>query len=59
MPTPAIGIIIGVLLAIAATTGGFSGFLLALVLGAAGYVVVAQLSGKLDLASMLGGKSSG
>jgi len=59
MPTTAIGIIIGVLLAIAATTGGFSGFLLALVLGAVGYLVAAQLSGKLDLAGLLGGKSRG
>ena len=59
MPTPVIGLLAGLLLAIAGTTGGFGGFLLALVLGFVGYLVAGQLSGKVDVAGMLRGKNSG
>jgi uncharacterized membrane protein YeaQ/YmgE (transglycosylase-associated protein family) len=59
MPTPLIGLLVGVLLAIAAITGGFGGFLLAVVLGAVGYLVAGQLSGKLDLVGLLAGRNRG
>lgn len=59
MPAPVIGLIVGVLLAIAATTGGFGGFVLALVLGAIGYLVTAQLTGKMDIPGMFKGGKSG
>lgn len=44
-----LGLLIGLLLTIAITTGGFLGFLLALVLGGGGYLLGRQLSGELDL----------
>lgn len=59
MTTPVIGMIAGLLLAIAATTGGFGGFLLALLFGLVGYLVAGQLSGKLDLSALFRGKNSG
>lgn len=54
-----IGLIAGLLLAIAAITGGFGGFLLALVLGTLGAVLGAQLDGRLDLGALLGGRRRG
>jgi uncharacterized membrane protein len=48
MTTSMTGLIAGILLALAATTGGFTGFLLALVLGAVGYGVGAWRDGDLD-----------
>lgn len=59
MSTPIIGIFVGLLLAIAGTTGGWGGFLLAVVLGAVGFLVAGQLSGKVDVAGMLRGKNGG
>lgn len=44
-----IGLIVGLLLTIAITTGGFLGFLLALVLGVAGFAGGAYLDGDLEL----------
>lgn len=44
-----IGVIVGLLLTIAITTGGFLGFLLALVLGGAGLAAGAYLDGDLEL----------
>lgn len=52
MTTPTIGLLAGLLLTIAATTGGLGGLLLALLLGAGGYVAGAQLSGDLDLRAL-------
>ena len=52
------GLFAGLLLAIA-TTGRFGGFLLALVLGALGLVVAAQIEGKIDLGQLLGGRRRG
>lgn len=49
------GLLVGLLLAIAAVVGGFPAFLLALVLGAIGAVVGAHLEGRIDLGTLLGG----
>lgn len=43
------GLAVGLLLALAVITGGFTGFLLALVLGAVGFAVAGRLSGEYDL----------
>ena len=53
------GLFAGLLLAIAATIGGFGGFLLALVLGAVGLAVGALLEGKLDLSQLTNGRGRG
>lgn len=54
-----IGLIAGLLLAIAAIAGGFGGFLLALVLGTIGAVIGAQLDGRIDLGQLLSGRRRG
>lgn len=43
------GLTVGLLLALAVITGGFTGFLLALVLGAVGFAIAGRLSGEYDL----------
>lgn len=48
-----IGLLAGLLLAIAATTGGFVGFLLALALGAVGLVLGAWRDGVIDLGALV------
>ncbi|MBD7919810.1 MULTISPECIES: DUF2273 domain-containing protein [Cellulomonas] len=53
------GLLTGLLLAIAAIVGGFNGFLLALVLGAVGWVVGAAVEGRLDLSALTGGGRRG
>lgn len=55
MSYPVIGMLTGLLLAIAATTGGFGGFVLALFLGALGYVIAGQLSGRFDVRDLTKG----
>ncbi|MGF0115038.1 DUF2273 domain-containing protein [Promicromonospora sp. Marseille-Q5078] len=55
----AIGLVAGLLLALAVTTGGFLGFLLAIVLGGVGLAVGAHLDGRLDLGALLGGRRRG
>jgi hypothetical protein len=50
------GLLAGILLAVAATTGGVGGFLLALVLGAVGLAVAGQLAGELDLTALRRGR---
>ncbi|MFV1358556.1 hypothetical protein [Mycolicibacterium fortuitum] len=47
-----IGLFAGLLLAIAAATGGLIGFLLALILGGAGAAVGAHLDGTVDLTAL-------
>lgn len=47
-----IGLLAGLLLAIAGLVGGFGGFVLALVLGAIGLLVGRVLDGELDLAEL-------
>jgi uncharacterized membrane protein len=53
------GLLAGLLLALAVTTGGFLGFLLAIVLGGAGLAVGAHLDGRIDLGAVLGGRRRG
>ncbi len=52
MTTSTIGLLAGLLLAIAAATGGLLGFLLALVLGALGYLVGGHFDGEIDLGAL-------
>lgn len=59
MNAAAIGLIAGLLLVLAATTGGFTGFLFALVLGTAGLIIGAHLDGSIDLTSILRGRGRG
>ncbi|HEV6951882.1 MAG TPA: DUF2273 domain-containing protein [Promicromonospora sp.] len=54
-----VGLLTGLLLTLAVTTGGFLGLLLAVVLGAAGLAVGAHLDGKLDLGALLNGRRRG
>lgn len=51
---PLIGLFVGLLLGIAAAIGGFSAFIVAAVLGGVGYLVGAQLAGRLDLRELAG-----
>jgi len=55
----AVGLLAGLLLAIAVTTGGFLGFLLAIVLGVVGLTVGAHLDGRVDVGALLGGRRRG
>lgn len=54
MTTSTIGLLAGLLLGIAAATGGFGGFLIALVLGVVGYLVGGHYDGELDLSKVFG-----
>ncbi|WP_010147105.1 hypothetical protein [Serinicoccus profundi] len=56
MNTATLGLLIGLLLALTGILGGLGGFLLALVLGGAGYAVAGQLSGEVDLTAALRGR---
>lgn len=49
-----IGLLTGLILGLAAAAGGFVGFLIALVLGAIGFVVGRALDGDMDLSGVLG-----
>ena len=59
MTTSSLGLIAGLLLGIAAAAGGFTGFLIALILGVAGYVIGGQRDGELDLSTLLRGRGRG
>ena len=59
MTTSTLGLIAGLLLAIAITTGGFTGLLIAVILGVAGYLIGAQRDGELDLAAIVRGRGRG
>jgi len=59
MSTSTIGLLAGLLLGVAAATGGFFGFLVALVLGVVGYLVGGQYDGEVDLGQLLGGRRRG
>jgi uncharacterized membrane protein len=52
MTSSTLGLLAGLLIAIAATTGGFTGFLLAIVLGLLGWGLGAYRDGELDLAKV-------
>ncbi|MFT4044000.1 MAG: DUF2273 domain-containing protein [Gordonia sp. (in: high G+C Gram-positive bacteria)] len=54
-----IGLIAGLLLAIAATTGGFGGFILAVVLGVSGLALGLQRDGSIDLGALLRSRNRG
>lgn len=54
MSTSTVGLLAGLLLAIAAAVGGFGAFIIALVLGAAGYAIGGHFDGELDLSALLG-----
>ncbi|MCW2866978.1 MAG: hypothetical protein JWR20_1166 [Marmoricola sp.] len=59
MTTSTIGLIAGLLLAVAAAAGGFVGFLIALVLGTAGYLVGGHFDGEVDLSQIVGRRDRG
>lgn len=59
MTTSTIGLIAGLLLAIAAAAGGFTGFLVALVLGGAGYLIGGHVDGEIDLGALTGRRGRG
>ncbi|MEV4645629.1 hypothetical protein [Saccharopolyspora sp. NPDC049357] len=48
------GLLAGLILGVAAAAGGFTGFLIALVLGAIGVVVGRVVEGELDLGEVFG-----
>ncbi len=54
-----IGLLAGLLLAIAVTTGGFGGFILAVVLGAIGLSIGLQRDGVIDLGALLKSRNRG
>ncbi|WP_040794044.1 hypothetical protein [Nocardia higoensis] len=56
MTTSSLGLIAGLLLGVAAAAGGFGGFLIALLLGAVGYVIGGQRDGEIDLAAAFRGR---
>lgn len=56
MTTSTIGLFVGLLLAIAAAAGGFTGFLVAVVLAAIGYFVGRYIDGELDVNSLVRGR---
>ncbi|MDN5546830.1 MAG: hypothetical protein L0H03_16335 [Rhodococcus sp. (in: high G+C Gram-positive bacteria)] len=59
MTTSTVGLLAGLLLGVAAAAGGFTGFLIALVLGVIGYLVGVQRGGEFDLGVMLKGRGRG
>jgi len=59
MTTSTIGLLAGLLLAIAAAAGGFVGFLIAVVLGTAGYLIGGHYDGEVDLSALLGRRDRG
>lgn len=59
MTTSTIGIFVGLLLAITAAIGGFPAFLLAVVLGAVGFVIGGALDGEIDLNALFKGRGRG
>ncbi len=58
MPVSTIGLIVGLLLGVAAAAGGFSAFVYTLILGIIGFVVGRVLDGQIDLTPYLSGRSS-
>lgn len=56
MTTATLGLLVGLLLAIAAAAGGFTGFLIAIVLGGIGLLVGRYVDGELDVNSIMRGR---
>ncbi|GAB3110045.1 hypothetical protein GCM10027055_08840 [Janibacter alkaliphilus] len=52
MSTSTLGLLVGLLLTIAITTGGLLGLLLAVVLGGGGFLLGAQTDGDIDLGAL-------
>jgi hypothetical protein len=59
MTTATVGLLAGLLLGVAVAAGGFTGFLIALILGAVGYAIGGQRDGEFDLAALLRGRGRG
>lgn len=59
MTTATAGMLAGLLLGIAAAAGGFTGFLVALLLGAIGYVVGGHRDGEFDATAWLRSRGRG
>ncbi|BBY27390.1 hypothetical protein [Mycolicibacterium sediminis] len=59
MTTSTVGLLAGLLLGVAAAAGGFTGFLVALVLGAIGYVIGGHRDGEFDATALLRGRGRG
>ncbi|MGU3500827.1 hypothetical protein [Mycobacterium sp. C31M] len=55
MTTSTLGLIAGLLLGVAAAAGGLSGFVIALLLGAAGFLIGGQRDGEFDITNLLRG----
>lgn len=55
MPRSVIGLLAGLLLTVVIVSGGFTGLLLAIVLGAVGYVAGGQLDGEFDVRALMRG----
>lgn len=56
MTTSTIGLLAGLLLAIAIVTGGLVGFLLAIILGVTGYLLGGHIDGEFDLGWLVRGR---
>ncbi|QCQ92232.1 DUF2273 domain-containing protein [Rhodococcus sp. SGAir0479] len=59
MTSTGIGLIAGLLLALAGILGGFSGFVFAVLLGAVGLAIGAHRDGHLDLGALLRSRGRG
>ncbi|EOM75585.1 DUF2273 domain-containing protein [Rhodococcus rhodnii] len=59
MSNTSVGLICGLLLALAGILGGFSGFVFAVMLGAAGMAIGAHRDGHLDLGAILRSRGRG
>lgn len=59
MSNATLGLFAGLLLAIAGITGGFGGFLFAIVLGGLGLAVGAHRDGSIDLGALLRSRGRG
>jgi len=56
MTSSTLGLVAGLLLGVAAAAGGLWGFVIALLLGAVGYLIGAHRDGELDLSALLRGR---
>lgn len=59
MHASTLGLLAGLLLGIAAAVGGLSGFIVALLLGTAGFLIGGQRDGEFDLTALLRGRGRG
>lgn len=59
MKTSTLGLFAGLLLGVAAAAGGFTGFLIALVLGLIGFALGGQRDGDFDVTTLLRGRGRG